>query len=177
MAKQLSAFVSMTSRRKIANNISAKPKSTHDWRITVKTTFDQKDFDKANKWRREHREHVAKLVKNATNSYAPSGSDITHPEYWKDSHWRWFVENHTATSNIVDPISALQAKLANQKPQHAAVSLAGTIVVDELPYEIPLSPKPGTQVRQLTIGSTYRTPIPVLFDPRERVTYPVLADK
>lgn len=80
-------------------------------------------------------------------------------------------------TKTVDPIGQLAAKLAAQKPQHVAVSIAAIVVHDELPYEIPLVPQPGAKVRQLTIGSTYSTPIPILHDPQRRETYPIMADK
>jgi hypothetical protein len=72
---------------------------------------------------------------------------------------------------MIDPIKKLQEKLAkNQETASAAL-------VDELPYEIALSPEPGAKMLELTIAGTYRTPIKVNFDPRTRVTYPVAASK
>ena len=44
----------------------------------------------ATAWQTEHREHVKRLIKEAETSYAPSGSDMFHPELWKSAHWKWF---------------------------------------------------------------------------------------
>ena len=58
------------------------------------------------KWYSDHIEHVDAMVTQVDLkfkfSYAPSGSDIFHPELWKLPHWRYFlyeyrkrVENET----------------------------------------------------------------------------------
>lgn len=43
----------------------------------------------ASDWYDEHLSHVSKLIDGATAAYQPSGSDLFHPELWKDSHWLW----------------------------------------------------------------------------------------
>lgn len=45
---------------------------------------------KAHDWQREHKAHVDRLVDDASCWYAPSGSDMHHPERWKPAHWKWF---------------------------------------------------------------------------------------
>ena len=47
-------------------------------------------MDIAKAWKNSHEEHIAKLVKQAEHSYAPSSSDCFHPELWKPVHWEWF---------------------------------------------------------------------------------------
>ena len=55
---------------------------------------DQLQFGRiARKWRREHFQHVEKLIRLAKKSYPPGGSDCLHPELWHPEHWRWFIEN------------------------------------------------------------------------------------
>ena len=75
----------------------------------------------------------------------------------------------------IDPIKLLIEK-ASTKQSHPALEIAKNEISD-LPYEIPMSPAPGTKVINLTIASTYRTPIPVIFDPQTRTTYPLPNDK
>ena len=71
---------------------------------------------------------------------------------------------------LVDPIKLLQERAATSSASRA-VALRETH--SEVPYELPLEPPPGTRVQRLTVGSTYRAPIPVLFDPATRTTYPI----
>jgi hypothetical protein len=75
----------------------------------------------------------------------------------------------------IDPIRLLIEK-ASQGNAHPHKNLASQIVAD-LQYELPMTPAAGTQVKRLTIGSTYRTPIPVLHDISNRTTYPLSNDK
>ena len=73
---------------------------------------------------------------------------------------------------LVDPIKLLVKKIKTESP-HPQMALAGEIRIDEVPYEIPFAPPAGAQVRRITVASTYRTPIPVVFDPNTRTTYPI----
>lgn len=47
------------------------------------------DIGKAWAWANEHAVHVGKLMASTSVSYAPSGSDCSHPELWKPGHWNW----------------------------------------------------------------------------------------
>ena len=76
-------------------------------------------------------------------------------------------------TKLIDPIKMLAAHARSMK-EHASGTLP--LQQSELPYEIPLVPPAGAQVRRLTIASTYRTPIPVLFDPKTRTTYPISSE-
>lgn len=40
-----------------------------------------------------HRKDINKRVKGVVYITAPSGSDLFHPELWKESHWNWFLLN------------------------------------------------------------------------------------
>jgi hypothetical protein len=75
-------------------------------------------------------------------------------------------------NKLVDPIKLLVNKIKSEAP-HPEMALSASIVVDEVPYEIPFAPPAGAQVKRITIGSTYRVPIPVLFDMNSRTTYPL----
>lgn len=46
---------------------------------------------KAAIWYAEHQGHVNRLIKGESMAYAPSGSDLLHPELWKAAHWRWLI--------------------------------------------------------------------------------------
>ena len=37
---------------------------------------------------------VRKSVDKNTEKSAPTGSDLYHPELWKPSHWKWFLDNN-----------------------------------------------------------------------------------
>lgn len=37
--------------------------------------------------------HVNWLMNDRAPSVAPSGSDLNHPELWKDIHWNWFFDH------------------------------------------------------------------------------------
>ncbi len=71
----------------------------------------------------------------------------------------------------IDPIKLLQER-ATQDGIHPTVAL-GVVVDSGCEYEIPLEPPAGARVQRLTIASTYRAAIPVLYDPVSRVCYPV----
>lgn len=51
-------------------------------------------IDKAREFYWGHIEHVDRLLGDADAEYAPSGSDIFHPELWKPAHWKWFLKEH-----------------------------------------------------------------------------------
>ena len=72
---------------------------------------------------------------------------------------------------MIDPIKLLQEK-ASRDGDHPTVAL-GAVVDSGSPYEIPLEPPAGARLQRLTIASTYRAPIPVLYDQATRTTYPV----
>ena len=46
----------------------------------------------ATSWYREHIHHVIRLVRNQTMAYPSSGSDLSRPELWKATHWKWFTD-------------------------------------------------------------------------------------
>jgi len=75
-------------------------------------------------------------------------------------------------NQLVDPIKLLVKKIRTENP-HPETALAGAIQIDEVPYEIPFAPPAGAQVKRITVGSTYRVPIPVLFDSNTRTAYPL----
>jgi hypothetical protein len=77
---------------------------------------------------------------------------------------------------LVDPIKQLRIRLEQRAKHIAEVVAEAAMVDDELPFEIALIPEPGSRVRQLTIASTYRDPIPVLVDQRG-ITYPISAKR
>ena len=70
----------------------------------------------------------------------------------------------------IDPIRLLQERAA-QDATHPSVAL-GTVTESASDYEIPLEPPAGARLQRLTIASTYRTPIPIYYDPISRTTYP-----
>lgn len=72
---------------------------------------------------------------------------------------------------LVDPIKLLVEK-ASTSTNHPQVVLANELTSD-VPFEIPLEPPAGARLQRLTIASTYRTPIPVLFHPESKTTYPI----
>lgn len=58
------------------------------------------DTERAIEWAGNHPEHVYGLLDSAETKapIEPTGSDISHPELWKDIHWKWFnlmVTNET----------------------------------------------------------------------------------
>jgi len=75
----------------------------------------------------------------------------------------------------VDPIKLLIEK-ASAGNNHVAISTAA-LVTDESPFEIPLVPPAGAKVKHMTVASTYRTPIPVLYDPVSRTCFPLPNNK
>lgn len=77
--------------------------------------------------------------------------------------------------NSVDPIQLLIDKAKTQNA-HAATEIGNNVVTD-LPYELPMIAAPGVNLKRLTVASTYRTPIPVLFDSSSRTTFPLPNDK
>lgn len=49
---------------------------------------------KLDNYLKENSFYVLKLrAKNALNKIAPKGSDILEPSIWKNSHWRWYLED------------------------------------------------------------------------------------
>ena len=62
----------------------------------LKMYYDLTDADKvivvqrAIRWNSEHKEHIDRLIKEASGSYSPCGSDLFRPELWKAAHWRWW---------------------------------------------------------------------------------------
>ena len=77
--------------------------------------------------------------------------------------------------NLVDPIALLVEKASTE----AALGATGidASVQSDVPYERPLVPPVGAKLVHATVGSTYGVPIPVLFDPATRTTYPIPADR
>ena len=76
------------------------------------------------------------------------------------------------SNQLIDPIKLLVKKIRTESP-HPEMALTNSMIVNEVPYEIPFAPPTGAQVKRITIGSTYRVPIPVLFDSKTRTTYPL----
>lgn len=80
-------------------------------------------------------------------------------------------------TKLVDPIALLMEK-ASAESAAAAVAATG---IDpngktSVPYELPLVPPAGARLMHVTCGSTYGKPIPALFDPATRTTYPLAAN-
>ncbi len=74
-------------------------------------------------------------------------------------------------ARLVDPIELIAAlKKQQHKPTEALAAEEG------LAYEVPLVPTLGAKLMRMTIASTYRSPIPVMFDPASRTTYPITSD-
>jgi hypothetical protein len=71
---------------------------------------------------------------------------------------------------LVDPIALLKQKMQHREVASTPASDAG------VPYEISMSPTPGAKLMRMTIASTYRTPIPVVFDPATRTTFPLTTE-
>jgi len=57
------------------------------------TTLPREAIEAALNWRERHWQHVVRLETFAPDGVAPSGSDVWHPELWKDIHWRWLRES------------------------------------------------------------------------------------
>ena len=76
-------------------------------------------------------------------------------------------------TKLIDPIKLLIEMASRETP---TTELA-TSLESEVPFEIPMTPPPGAHVLRLTVGSTYRVPIPVLFDPSTRTTFPMPNNK
>lgn len=68
---------------------------------------------------------------------------------------------------LVDPIELIAQLKKQHKPTEALAAEEG------LAYEVPLVPPLGAKLMRMTIASTYRTPIPVLFDSATCTTYPL----
>lgn len=71
---------------------------------------------------------------------------------------------------LVDPIKLLIEK-ASTGVAHPLT--AGALLESDVPYETALTPPPGAKVMRLTVAGTYRTAIPILFDPVTRTAYPL----
>lgn len=41
-----------------------------------------------------HKSKIYKQITPLTEKIAPSGSDLYHPELWKTTHWKWFLDNN-----------------------------------------------------------------------------------
>ena len=74
---------------------------------------------------------------------------------------------------LVDPIKLLQERAAATAAAGVNAPGLAQATHSDVPYELPLVPPAGAKLVKLTIASTYRTPIPVLFDPATRTTYPL----
>lgn len=76
-------------------------------------------------------------------------------------------------TKLVDPIKLLQerASAASQRNTFTEESAEAAP-----PYEIPMTPPLGAKLMNMQIAGTYRTPIPVVFDPTTRTTYPLTKD-
>lgn len=57
-------------------------------------TIEERDKELARAWKAKHQAHVLRLMKADQFAYAPSGSDVIHPELWKGAHWNW-LESQT----------------------------------------------------------------------------------
>jgi hypothetical protein len=74
-------------------------------------------------------------------------------------------------TKLVDPIARLR-ELASASPAAGPEVAADSSV----PYEMPLTPRVGARLVRLTCGSTYRKPIPVLYDAETRTTFPISSE-
>lgn len=70
-------------------------------------TSDEKKelYNKAFTYSHDNSELVHNSFNKKTPSIAPSGSDMFHPELWKDIHWSWFFKY--VNDDISDEIAAL----------------------------------------------------------------------
>ena len=48
------------------------------------------DVNRASNWRRDHADHVKRLINDEGAPIHPSGSDVLQPALWKGIHWKWF---------------------------------------------------------------------------------------
>ncbi len=70
---------------------------------------------------------------------------------------------------MIAPIQLLREQPAARGPHPAEIAAAEA----GCDFEIPLEPAPGVRVQRLTIASTYRKPIPVLYDANTKTAFPV----
>jgi len=70
---------------------------------------------------------------------------------------------------FIDPIKVSRKA---EEARAAAAEAQETAASPSVPYEVPLVPPAGAQVVRCTVVGM-RGPIPVLYDPRTRITYPV----
>ena len=60
-------------------------------RIPVTDVLTSNQIKNANRFYKNHKEHVDKIMKETTKSYELSESeDKIRPELWKPEYWRWF---------------------------------------------------------------------------------------
>lgn len=52
-------------------------------------TTEEREKQAARIWKAKHEDHVKRLMKSNRYMYAPSGSDVLHPELWTGAHWNW----------------------------------------------------------------------------------------
>lgn len=50
---------------------------------------EEQEKEAARVWKAQHEAHVQRLKNADPFAYAPSGSDVLHPELWKGGHWNW----------------------------------------------------------------------------------------
>ena len=53
----------------------------------------KEQIKRGQEWMRRHPSYIVMLVVGDDKAWEPSGSDASHPELWKDGHWRWFMQN------------------------------------------------------------------------------------
>jgi len=56
--------------------------------------YQEKVRKNAFEWYLQHKKHIYSLIKKDTNKIPPRGSDLFHPELWKEIHWKWFLDNN-----------------------------------------------------------------------------------
>ena len=80
--------------------------------------------DRANVWLSKHSAFVKCLASMDDYAYAPSGSDLWHPELWKSGHWNWFLDmaKHNDPMLDVQCISRLGRLGWIREPEYTQVS-------------------------------------------------------
>jgi len=46
---------------------------------------------KANTWYQNRKSYIDKLIESEASNHSPDMKDLLHPELWKPSNWKWFL--------------------------------------------------------------------------------------
>jgi hypothetical protein len=60
----------------------------------MKLNYTDEDIGRALTWYEAHRPHVEALMKDCSQAWPMTGSDISHPELWKAAGWNWFIPKY-----------------------------------------------------------------------------------